>query len=340
MNIAVFYGGRSYEHEISIITTVIMSTFFPREYTLIPVYMDNGELFIKKDFDRFSSYVKRKGDRKCTLVNGGIAVKGKMYKIACALITAHGGEGENGVLSSLMEYYSIPYTCCDPRASAICMDKLYTKYALRYHGFNVLPEDNSTFPCIIKPRMLGSSIGIKIAHNREELREFSNECGIFGNYITEPLLEDPIELNCSAVRLNGEVVVSSIESPKSKGEYLSFEEKYIEEGEKERIDLSDEILSEIKNTTLSIYKKLELFGVVRIDYLYKDKTLYVNEINAIPGSLAYYLFDSMTFVELIRGLIKEGIKRGVPESPEYSIGVIKSYAQGKSGNKLKGAKGN
>lgn len=334
MNIAVFYGGRSYEHEISIITTVIMSTYFPRDYTLIPVYMDKGELYIKKDYNRFSAYVERKGDKKGKLLKGGIKVGVKIYKIDCALITAHGGEGESGVLSSLMEYYSIPYTCCDSISSALCMDKLLTKYALSYHGFNTLPERVDQFPCIIKPRLLGSSIGIKIAHNEEELKIALRESQVYGDSIVEPLLLEPIELNCAVVKINGEVKVSSIESPKAKGQFLSFDEKYVVEGEKGKAIIPEEVVEEVKKTTCEIYKKLGLFGVVRIDYLYKN-VLYVNEINAIPGSLAYYLFEDISFENLIRGLIKEGIKRGIPEEPDYSIGVIRKYAEGKTGSKLK-----
>ncbi len=336
MNVAVFYGGRSYEHEISIITTVIMHTFFPREYRLIPVYMDKGEMYIKKNFDRFSSYIDRRGDKRVRLTQGGIRLGGRKYKIDCALITAHGGEGENGVLSSLMEYYSIPYSCCDPIASAICMDKLLTKCVLRYHGFPTLPERTKEFPCIIKPRLLGSSIGITVARNEEELEKGLKDSGIFGEVLVEPLLKEHVELNCAAVRINGEIKVSSIESPKSRGDYLSFEEKYVDEGEKGRPQVSDGIIEKVKGMTRQIYEKLGLFGVVRIDYLYKENALYVNEINAIPGSLAYYLFEDITFEELIRNLIKEGIKRGVSPITEYGIGVIKSYASGKRGSKLKG----
>lgn len=335
MNVAVFYGGRSYEHEISIITTVIMSTFFPREYRLIPIYMDKGELYIKKDYNKFFSYLDRKGDKKGKLAEGGIRVGGRFYKIDCALITAHGGEGESGVLSSLMEYYSIPYTCCDPIASAICMDKLLTKCTLRYHNFPTLPERTTEFPCIIKPRLLGSSIGISIAHNEFELEQGLKNSTIFGDALVEPLLVGHLELNCAAVKINGEIKVSSIESPTLKGEYLSFDEKYVEEGEKGKPSLPESVIDRIKEMTYEIYDKLGLFGVVRVDYLYKDNSLYVNEINAIPGSLAYYLFEDVTFEELIRGLIKEGIKRGISPSPEYSIGVIKSYAHGKRGSKLK-----
>lgn len=333
--IGLFYGGRSYEHEISVLTAVQAGTFFPKEYELIPIYMKDGKFYIKDAFRKFSSYIGKSKDKEITLQEGGIKYKKKYIKLECALVSCHGGEGEDGTLSALLEFYNIPYTSANHFVSSICMDKSLTKLILRAKGYSVVEEWNGEFPAIVKPCVLGSSIGITITENEEELLQAQETAKMFGDYIIEPFLKDSIELNCAAVKSNANVIVSQIERPLYKGTFLDFDNKY-KSGEREipaQIDLA--LAKEISKTTKAVYEDLNLFGVVRIDYLYHNEKLYINEINTIPGSFAYYLFSDMgiNFEKLLRILIEEGVSRGNLQRQTFETEILKEYSNGFKGSK-------
>lgn len=338
LTVALFYGGRSYEHEISILTAIQTGTFFPDGYKVIPVYMKDGLLYIKKNFRSFSSYINDTKDKKAIFTKGGLKIGKKFATVDCALIATHGGEGEDGTLSALLEYYSIPYTSCDMASSHICMDKALTKERLRCLGFDVVEEwSGKDYPCIIKPTVLGSSIGISIVNDKETLEKGKENAKYFGSYIIEPFLKDSIELNCAVVLKDGIPIPSEVEKPLHKGEYLDFDDKY-RNGEREiPAKISDELRNRIQKTSVEIYQKLGLFGVVRIDYLLSGEKLYVNEINTIPGSLSYYLFSAtgLDFAKLLTVLIEEGIKRGTKPRPIYGTEIIQDYANGFKGSKSK-----
>ena len=335
--VGLFYGGRSYEHEISVLTAVQAGTFFPREYELIPIFMKEGKFFLKDDFRKFSSYLAKTNDKEITLQNGGIRLKKKFIELECAVVACHGGEGEDGTLSALLEFYNIPFTSADHFSSSICMDKALTKAILKEKGFSVTPEWDGEFPAIVKPCVLGSSIGISICQNKDELFEAEENAKMFGNYIIEPFLQESIELNCAAVRSNGNIIISQIERPFYKGQFLDFDNKY-KSGEREipaQIDV--ELSKEIAETTEAIYKALSLFGVVRVDYLFHNGKLFVNEINTIPGSFAYYLFSDIgiNFEKLLRIMIEEGKSRGTLKRPIFDTEILKEYANGFKGSKGK-----
>lgn len=336
--IAMFYGGRSFEREISILSAIQAGTFFPGEYELLPIYMADGKLYLKKDYKVFSSYIDGKNGKEVSFTSGGLKTKLKYYKIDCALVVNHGGEGEDGTLSALLEYYDIPYTSASHSASCVCMDKRLTKIVLSSYGFCVTPEWNKTdYPCILKPTVLGSSIGIQIANNAEEYEKCKEAIREFGDYIVEPLLTDAQELNCAVCMRSGTPVASVIERPIRKSDILDFDDKY-RSGEREiPAEIDEDLKVLIQKTSIRIYKKLSLFGVVRIDYLYRNGELFVNEINTVPGSLSYYLFSESgtNFETLLRTLIEEGIARGNKKRPQYDTGVIRDYALGFKGTKTK-----
>ena len=167
------------------------------------------------------------------------------------------------------------------------------------------------YPVIIKPANLGSSIGISIAKTREELEKSILVALNFDNKIlVEKALQDFKEINCAALGNKNEVIVSSLEEPISYKDFLTFDEKYIL-GDKKSVKriypakISNEIKKEIQQTSQEIFEKFELSGVVRIDFMIKDNIVYVNEINTIPGSLAYYLFEKegLTFSDILDKLI-------------------------------------
>lgn len=343
--IGIFYGGRSYEHDISIITAIQAMTYIDsKKYRMIPVYMKDGELLGVKRPKEFKSYLNAGKTIKYRLTDGGI-IHGLTYtKLDCALIAAHGGEGENGILQGLLEYYRIPHTGPSAAMSAIGMDKWVSKAVFKILGAETVPGalgdepdkiESLGYPLIVKPLTLGSSIGIEMAHNGAELIKAVETAKMFdSNVIIEKAISERIELNCAAISCRGKIIISAIEKPVTWKEFLTFNEKYNSTGkiraEKELpAKIPEELENKVKQTTAMLYAKMRLSGVVRADYLYslKDEVLYINEINTIPGSFAYYLFSEigLTFTKLLDVMIGEAIAQGVMKNIEFKTEVLKQY---------------
>jgi len=339
MKIGLFYGGRSYEREISVITAIQLQEHTPEDYELIPIYIDKDGLTVLKDFKDYKAYQNVKG-KKTEFINGGVKVGSKKIKLDCALVVTHGGNGEDGRLSATLDFYKIPYTCCDHYSAAVCMDKLITKSMLNTFGFKTAKSlEEPTFPCIIKPRRLGSSIGVKVARDQKEYKDGIEFASYFDAPLVEEYLENVVELNCAAVKSKDEIIVSAVEKPNTLGDILNFDDKYVNNnGRVLPADIGEELTEKIRQTTSLIYQKLGLFGVVRIDYmLNKDNELLVNEINAIPGSMAFYLFEPLgiSYRKLITILVEEGIKRNIEKIPIFNSDVLNKYAEGYFGVKGK-----
>ena len=346
-NIIVFFGGKSVEHDISIITGVLcLNSLDKTLYKPIPIYVDSDgtwytgeELF---DISNFKNNTFKKL-KKVTLICGSnklyIVEKNKLKEelsIYSSINCLHGVNGEDGSIAGLLKLCDIPCASPDLFASSLSIDKDYTKIFLS--GLNIdkltcvrllrnsfyekkdtaikLVERKYKYPVIIKPATLGSSIGIDVANNSEELAlKLELAFKYDDKVIVEKALTDFKEVNCAAYKLGEKIIVSECEEPITKNDILSFSDKYM--GSKTgscRImpaNLPKNISDKIKNITEKIYRKGDFFGIVRIDFLLKDDKIYVNEINTVPGSLAYYLFvDTFKdFSFLLTQLINESIKK-------------------------------
>ena len=333
MNIGVLFGGRSYEREISVITAVEVTAILKSEAQVYPIYAENGRFYLLKgDFsiENFTSGNLKRKEVSFYKKKGKPSLRAVLAKISldCVVMCCHGGEGENGNFSALSEVFDLPYTCSSPIASAITMDKRMTKILCAQYGFSTprsiwgkrgedLPEKAKTlsYPMIVKPARLGSSIGISVAHDEEELIEAIGTAFSFdGDVLVEEMVEEVVELNCAAFSEGEDVVVGGVETPRSWHEFLTFEEKY--EGGKYKSGariVQGDLAERVKAMTKTIYRAFELFGIARLDYLYskKDDTLYLNEINAQPGSLAYYLFEEVgiDFSSLLKRVIDQAFLR-------------------------------
>ena len=262
---------------------------------------------------------------------------GKIIPMDCAVLAMHGMNGEDGTLQGLFELADIPYTSAGVTGSAVGMDKIVMKAVFESMGLPVVPgkyyyrsqceeaiqtvlEDAEQlgYPLFVKPANLGSSIGIGKAADRESLRRAIQVAMNFDRRIlVEKGLEHPIEINCACLGTGYECVPSLCEQPAGLDDFLSFEDKYTRgTGSKGMKSLtrqipapiSEEMTKRIQQMTVDIFRMLECKGVVRIDYMIdrQDNTLYVNEINTIPGSFAYYLFEPMglSYRELIDRLVE------------------------------------
>lgn len=299
--VMLLYGGRSYEHDVSVITAVQIGELWQQPYRLLPVYVRDGRWMTVRGWRRYTSYLGRVRGRGVTLVEGGVRVGGRFVPVHCALLATHGGEGEDGTLQALLQYHRVPYTSCDVLSSAVCMDKIVCKKVLRANGFPVVEgweavaDATPPLPCICKPARLGSSIGVAVARTPDEwANAYANALCYDQRILAERFVEGAKEYNCAAVRDGDRVVVSAVERPAYRGDTYTFGEKYKMECRHELpAEIPADLYTAIQDTTARIYRALSLWGVVRVDYLYDGIRLYVNEINTIPGSLSYRMFSAV-----------------------------------------------
>lgn len=338
-NIIVLFGGESTEHDISIITGVqTLNNIDAYLFNIIPVYINKNGVAItsKKFFDintfKSNVYGKRvifEGASGCIKIGNAFA---KKIHIDCAVACMHGKNGEDGVISGMLKFAGIPYTCGDVLSSAIACDKVIFKDILKSLNVGYVPYVSVTsidysksksacvkkiltsvgLPVIIKPANLGSSIGIEICKTRRNLIKcIENALKFDKKLLIEKYLSNFKELNI-ALYDDEKIHISHIEQPIKTSEILSFENKYIgkskgmENVNRIRPKLDKETSKYLKNSAVRVYKHLGLKGVVRFDYIVADK-VYLNEVNSIPGSMANYLFD-ISFSKLMTRLINNAIK--------------------------------
>ncbi len=350
--VAVLFGGKSCEHSVSIVTAVQAMACLDREkYRVIPVYVREDGVFTThpslatvEDVNEVKNGKKRAKEVFFLPASRMLYEKRRrrlcpVSKIDCALLCFHGLNGEDGTVQGLMRLCGIPFTSSDVLGSAVGMDKILQKRIFAALGLKTakmieLCEDDLlddsvfnrveavlSYPVMVKPANLGSSIGIARAQNREELKNALFVAASFdGRILVEHAFDSFKEVNCACVRLENELLVSEVESPVSWSSFLSYEEKYFTGGKTGGMDackrelpakISAELTNEIKAKTAKIYEGLSLSGVARVDFLIVGKEVFVNEVNTIPGSLAFYLFEEqgISFSALLDGLIEEGISR-------------------------------
>lgn len=363
--IALIFGGRSLESDISVITAMqALGAIDTSKYIVEPIYMYDGDFYVKR-LDRIEEFAdfNLAEHKKVLLYKGAFYTMkrnavSRYFKPDCALLCCHGGEGENGILQSLLQYNGIPFTSTGVLQSACGMDKTVLKRMFESMILNVLPycvitrgeykanaeesvekiEKSLEYPLIVKPSSQGSSIGIEVATDRVQLDFALKVAFSFDDVaLVEHKLTEFTEVNCAAYRNKNEIVVSSTEQPVFDSEYLTFDDKYMTGGKMSGGghiipanigDLNDVV----RKTTRRIYDELNLSGVVRVDYLadLKKGKVYVNEINTIPGSMAFYLFEPMgiSFEKLLSDLIDNAIFNGIDSRKVYKSNVLSHFARG------------
>ncbi|MDE6276958.1 MAG: D-alanine--D-alanine ligase [Muribaculaceae bacterium] len=359
--IAVFFGGRSTEHEISVISANQAMAAIPADkYDVIPVYITkDGHWFTGdalRDVRNFRD--TRKLLEQCTEVYmrpvfGDYNIyraKKKMFgsdivaTADLAIPVLHGSNGEDGIFEGVLETIGIPYAGCDTLASANGMDKITMKQILQSEGIPVVDycwftdkqwdsdrdkqihnvESRLGYPVIVKPANLGSSVGIGRAANREELIERVEDAQRYSTrIIVEHMVEHLQEINCSVLGDCDEYITSVLEEPIKSGDFLTYEDKYMggtkgtkgmQASEKRfPADLPDAETKRIQELAGETFRVLSCHGVSRVDMIVDrdDRAIYVNEINTIPGSLSFYLWEGsgIPFAELMERLVRLALKR-------------------------------
>ncbi|HEY9677095.1 MAG TPA: D-alanine--D-alanine ligase family protein [Drouetiella sp.] len=359
--IAVMFGGRSVEHEISIITGLqLIKAMDVVKYNPLPVYIAPsgkwyaGDALLNREFYRRMPASLNEVDEVTLLPQpnvGGltvlrsartgssaidVGVDRKVLPVDVFFVSFHGTFGEDGCIQGVLEMAEMPYTGCGVLSASVGMSKYHCKKMLESHGVPVLPgavvdresiEVNlgnnlaqvrekimstpglENYPLFVKPTNLGSSIGIAKAKDQAGLDAALLQVFKYDySAIVEPCLDNKMEINVSVLD-DTEPIASVLEIPVSSGEELTYEDKYMRGGGSKKgapqaqgmasltrvIDPQD-IAPELKNAAQDYarraFKALGCAGVARIDFMVDLNTnkLYFNEINTLPGSLAFYLW--------------------------------------------------
>lgn len=354
MKVGVIFGGRSVEHDVSIITACqIMENMDRNKFQPVPIYISKkGGWFTGEKLCRPESFTKHDylNEKKafisplagCKELLPAPSEKGGLFKkriresIDVAFPAVHGTNGEDGTLQGLLELADIPYTGSGVVASAVGMDKTLMKAIFASSGLPVLndccfyrsnwekdPEKTLdeiqaglNWPIFVKPANLGSSIGISKAENRDELQYAIDVAGHYDRKIlVEQGIDQATEINCAVLGMEGNLIPSVCEQPLALKDFLSFEDKYLR-GEKGKgisgqarkipAPISEDLTHKIQKMAMRAFSAIDARGVARVDFLLdSNQQPYVNEINTLPGSISFYLWEAMgiKFPELIERLI-------------------------------------
>ena len=344
--VALIFGGRSLESDISVITAMqALAVLKETDRDVVPFYLYEGKFYTDgvDDISAFTPFVAER-HTAAILVNGVFcSVKKKklsrLFAPDVLLLCCHGGEGENGVVQAVAEFNGLPQCGAGVLPSAVCMDKTASKCVFEQMLLNVVPylvvssaraeaqpgavreecERALGYPVIVKPASQGSSIGIKAARDAREFYDALETAAEFDDkLVIEQKLTDFKEVNCAAYLKEGRVVLSATERPLAAGETLTFEDKYMSAGKHEgsgRIipaDIGEELNGVVRSVTERIYRALDLKGVVRADFLVDVNRgkVYINEVNTLPGSMAFYLFEpvGVSFSEMLDDMIEEALR--------------------------------
>lgn len=286
--------------------------------------------------------------------------------VDAAYLAFHGGNGESGQIQGYLEILDIPYTSSTVEGAAITMNKAVTRDILKANSIDVVKgihiltheikenletvskkvTDELGLPVILKPAHLGSSIGINIAKTLVQLKKHLLEASFLDTEIVvEDLLSDFKEYNISVREVNGEIETSEIEKPLSQDEILSFADKYQRGGKKTGgmaslnrelpARISKQLRAELQQRAMHVYKVCRCKGLVRVDFMVADKgKIYVTEVNPIPGSMSYYLWEAsgVSFTQQITDLIEQAImdyKKTSGQRINYQSDIVEKFINNK-----------
>lgn len=386
-NIGVFFGGRSTEHEISVISaSQAMHAINRDKYDVTPIYISKDgkwytgealfdvanyrdipsllekceEVYMVPSFGDFNLYKKKHSMFKSPVLT----------TLDVVIPVLHGSNGEDGTFEGILDSIGIPYAGCNTLASANGMDKITMKQILQACDVPVVDyvwftdkqwfvqkddlikkiEEKIGYPVIVKPANLGSSVGIGRATDRKQLIDKVADAEKYSTrIIVEHMVENLQEINCSVLGDCNDYQASVLEEPIKSGEILSYQDKYMGgtkgakgmQASQKRIpaDLPEDETKRIQFLAGETFRVLSCHGVSRVDMIIDrdNRNIYVNEINTIPGSLSFYLWEAsgIPFDKLMDRLVQLALKR----KRELSMKTV-SYDQNifSLGGGVKGAK--
>lgn len=364
ISMGVFYGCRSVEHEVSIISAVqAMNSINREKYAVTPIYVTKDgrmytgvNLFDIEEYKDIDALLKKSREITVVKTEKGVTVKdikrsffskNNDIVLDIAFPIVHGTNCEDGTIAGFFEFLGIPYISCDILSAAVGMDKVVFKDVLKANNLPVLDcitvtardyalqktkitkeiSDKIGFPLIIKPVNLGSSVGITKVKTKKELDDAISLAFSFADKIlAERAITSIREINCSVLGDIDECEASVCEEPFMNDDILSYEDKYMSNskskgaskgmaslGRKIPAEIPKKKSEEIRKLACDIFRATGSSGVVRIDFILdtEDDTVYANEINTIPGSLAFYLWEAsgLKYTDMIDRLVDIAFRR-------------------------------
>ena len=390
VKVGVFFGGKSVEHEVSIITAIQAIENINRDkYDVVPIYIakDNkmycgelvGDISNYKDIDKLIQNSVQvmlvQKDNKVELLRCDRKIYQKeIYDyIDVAFPIVHGTNVEDGTLQGFLKMFNLPYVGSDVISSSVGMDKYVCKCVLKDNDIPVLEckctnfkdyyensnevindiETKFSYPVIVKPVNLGSSVGIKIAKDKDELKEsIENALSYSNKILIEKAIKNLKEINCSVVGDYESAKASECEEPIKTDEILSYKDKYISGGKKTGAmksmnasvlqlpaNIENDVKEEIQKLAIKTFNALGCSGVIRIDSIIDNDTneIFVNEVNTIPGSLSFHLWKAtgLKYTKLLDELIELALKRN-REEKNITYSFDSNILSGLSMSSLKG----
>ena len=363
MQVGVVFGGRSVEHDVSIVTAHQAMAVLGERHDVVPLYVTReGRWLTAPALNDLEVYRAERwdelGEEVSVVPGAGLAVAGGRLRgsrrlaidvVVCAI---HGTYGEDGTLQGLLEMASIPYTGSGVTASAVGMDKRVMKDVFRAAGLPTVPhvevnvpdldrdrasvisriEDGVGYPVFVKPVHAGSSVGIAKASNEDELIAALDIARRYDDRVlAEKSMEGCIEINCSVIGGAGhETKVSVCEQPVAWQEFLSFDDKYLRGGKgggsakgggtastksegmasldrKIPAPISDALTEKVQANARAAFEAIGASGVARVDAFVDEGSgeTWLMEINTMPGSFAFYLWEAtnLPFADLMDELL-------------------------------------
>ncbi|HEX2240173.1 MAG TPA: D-alanine--D-alanine ligase family protein [Actinomycetota bacterium] len=354
LKVGVIFGGRSVEHDVSVITAHQVMAQLAERHEIVPIYIDRdgrwftGSALNDLDVYRTGRYAEvgeegvvspAAGGRGLTLAGGRLR-GARTVDLDVVIPAVHGTYGEDGTLQGLLELADLPYTGSGVVASAVGMDKVAMKAAFSAAGLPVVPgvvideqhlsadaqavaqgiESELDYPLFVKPSKLGSSVGIAKASDRTELLESLDVARRYDTRVlVERAMEGCLEINCAVLGGMGtEPRASVCEQPVGWEEFLSFSDKYLRGGKtksegmaslERRIPapISEQLTKQVQENALQAFAAVSASGTARVDSFVDESSgqTWVMEINTVPGSFAFYLWEEsgLSFGDLLDELI-------------------------------------
>ena len=342
MKLAILFGGASFEHEISIVSAITVKEKL-KGFNLEFIFCDQDHKFYLIEPARMKAVTFSKGEHKkmplLSLENGGFVKKGLFSKEVVGervLNLIHGGDGEDGRIASILEFFDIPFIGPRTEACVFSFDKRYTKYLCEALDVKTLEYEvihkndakalNTPYPVIVKPARLGSSIGVSIVKEESELDYALDVAFEFDeSVLVEPFIANVKEYNLAGCKIGNEIKFSIVEEPQ-KNEFLDFDKKYMDfsrSGNVAAAQVDDALVSKLQAAFAKVYNGLFEGALIRCDFFVMDGEVYLNEINPIPGSMANYLFSD--FSKTIEGLFTSlPIKKRAKVNYQYIHNISKA----------------
>jgi D-alanine-D-alanine ligase len=319
LKVGVLFGGRSAEHEVSILSARnVLAALDPEAFEAVPIAITRDGRWLLQSAERM---LREKGDPRLAQIDGGGREltpfdRSPHTPFDVIFPIAHGSMGEDGSLQGLLEMSGIPYVGAGVLGSAVGMDKDVMKRllretglpvgkfkALRHHDYAKHPTaalralESLAFPVFVKPANLGSSVGVTRVESRAQLPSALDAAFTYDTKVVVEAGIDGREIECSVLgnhepiaSIPGEIVVSHPDG------FYSYDAKYLDDGATLRIPapLTAEQVREVQRLSVATFEALECSGLARVDFfLQPNGEWLINEINTLPGFTAISMYPKL-----------------------------------------------